>query len=742
MVRYPLHAGKKPAYSAPMRRHIAAVLILSAACTYQRPAPRTTMTWPALDAKPLTDAAETYNFKLGRPVPLAVTPDGAVLFRRTPPRSFAADLYELDTKTGQVRTLLSVNNAEEELSDAEKARRERSRTATRGVVDIDVSASGDIVMVPMGPVVHLIHRTGPLQKRGRTLGEAYDPHLSPDGEHVAFVRGGDLWIVDTNGSGTPRQLTKHPDGVEHGVADFAAQEELGRRRGWWWSPDSKSIVYQTTDTRGMDTIYVADARHPDKAPVAFKYPRAGRPNAKLGLAMVGVDGKDLGTLTWDAQYEYLARVSWQANAPLCIVVLNREQTDLKIVAFENGKATELLHEHDDAWINVPSSRVGFGYSPGSPLWLPDGSAFYWMTEDPGVDGWVVSLYNRDGKAVGPRTETADVRNIVGLDGHDLILEVSGSNALRSRILRNGTAVSTDDGVVTADVENGVLVVQTLRAEGGHRVVAVTHDGKQHELPSVAETPSLVPTTKLESVKLEGRTHYVAVTRPRDFDPAKKYPVILKVYGGPHAQFVDVARDGYVLDQWYADAGFIVVRSDNRGTPYRGRAWERAILKDLITVPLGDQVGALLAVGMKHPELDLTRVGIAGWSFGGYVAALAVLLRPDIFKAGIAGAPVTDWKLYDTAYTERYMREPRNNEAGYTSTSVLTHAAKLSRPLLVVHGITDDNVHFAHTLALIEALYVAGKRAEVITLSSTHMLPDPKLSFAREQQQIDFFRKNL
>jgi dipeptidyl-peptidase-4 len=209
-----------------------------------------------------------------------------------------------------------------------------------------------------------------------------------------------------------------------------------------------------------------------------------------------------------------------------------------------------------------------------------------------------------------------------------------------------------------------------------------------------------------------------------------------------AQFVDVARDGYVLDQWYADAGFIVVRSDNRGTPYRGRAWERAILKDLITVPLGDQVGALLAVGMKHPELDLTRVGIAGWSFGGYVAALAVLLRPDIFKAGIAGAPVTDWKLYDTAYTERYMREPRNNEAGYTSTSVLTHAAKLSRPLLVVHGITDDNVHFAHTLALIEALYVAGKRAEVITLSSTHMLPDPKLSFAREQQQIDFFRKNL
>jgi dipeptidyl-peptidase-4 len=262
------------------------------------------------------------------------------------------------------------------------------------------------------------------------------------------------------------------------------------------------------------------------------------------------------------------------------------------------------------------------------------------------------------------------------------------------------------------------------------------------LPSVAETPSLVPTTALETVDVGGRTHHVAITRPRSFDPKRRYPVILKVYAGPHLQFVDAARDGYVMDQWYADAGFIVVRSDGRGTPHRGRAWERAILKDLITVPLDDQVAALQAIGARHRELDLARVGVTGWSFGGYFATLAVLLRPDVFRAAVAGAPVTDWRLYDTAYTERYMRLPEHNEDGYTHTSALTHAAKLERPLLVIHGITDDNVHFAHTLALIEALYVAGKRAEVITLSSTHMVPDPKLNLAKEQVQIEFFRQHL
>jgi dipeptidyl-peptidase-4 len=272
---------------------------------------------------------------------------------------------------------------------------------------------------------------------------------------------------------------------------------------------------------------------------------------------------------------------------------------------------------------------------------------------------------------------------------------------------------------------------------------IVHRGDQHhELPNVAEQPSLKPTTVFETVEVGGRTHHVSITRPRSFDASHRYPVLLKAYAGPHAITVEIPRDNYVMDQWYADAGFIVVRCDNRGTPRRGRTWERAFLKNLIDVAIEDHVGALEALGKRHHEMDITRVGVAGWSFGGYFATMAVLLRPDIFKAGVAGAPVTDWQLYDTAYTERYMKTPQANPEGYKHTSALTHASKLSRPLLIIHGITDDNVHFAHTLAFIEALYVAGKRAEVITLSATHMVPDPKLNLAREQVQIDFFRQHL
>jgi dipeptidyl-peptidase 4 len=203
-----------------------------------------------------------------------------------------------------------------------------------------------------------------------------------------------------------------------------------------------------------------------------------------------------------------------------------------------------------------------------------------------------------------------------------------------------------------------------------------------------------------------------------------------------------ALDGYVMDQWYADAGFIVVSADGRGTPNRGRSWERVLAGNLIEAPLEDQVAILQAIGARYRELDLTRVGVFGWSFGGYVAVMSVLLRPDVFAAAVAGAPVTTWAFYDTAYTERYMKTPQRNPGGYEATSALARAAKLSRPLLVIHGITDDNVHFAHTLAVIEALYVAGKRAEVITLSATHMVPDPKLNLAREKVQVEFFRDHL
>lgn len=707
--------------------------------------------WPKLDDKLLTDAAATFNWRLGVPAPLAITRDGAVLFRRTPPRDFSSDLYELGAD-GTLRTLATAQDllgaAEDHLSDAEKARRERTRTATRGVVDADVSEDGATVLVPLGGKFHLIDRAGgPAGTSRRTVidpgGPAYDPHLSPDGTQVAFVRDGDLWLASSGGP--PRQLTHHADGFEYGVADFAAQEELGRTRGFWWSPDGKQIVFQRSDVRQIETLYVADARHNDRPPVPFRYPRAGTPNAIVSLGVIDLRSPgELRWLTWDhPRYEYLVSVQWEPHAPLSALVVDRDQQNAALLTFDPSASGDLipgrpiLTEHDDAWLNL---------GRGAPRWLDDGSGFLWMSEASGQ--WQLERRAADGARIRALT-TPDfgLRGLVGADPQGAIV-IASTEPTRQDVWRvplDGGApvrLSDGDGVAGASrAKHGTVIIETLLAGGGRKSVVITPAGRR-TLPSAAERPGLVSTTVLETVTLDGRTHHVAITRPRAFDPAHRYPVLLKVYGGPNSVMVEDNRDGYVMDQWYADAGFIVVRADGRGTPNRGRAWERAIWKDLITIPLADQVAALQAVGARHRELDLARVGVFGWSFGGYFAAMAVLLRPDVFKAAVAGAPVTDWSLYDTAYTERYMKPPAANPDGYRSTSALTHAAKLTRPLLVIHGITDDNVHFAHTLALIEALYIAGKRAEVITLSATHMVPDPKLNLAREQVQVDFFRQHL
>ena len=496
----------------------------------------------------------------------------------------------------------------------------------------------------------------------------------------------------------------------------------------------------------VDTIYVADARHHDKPPVPFKYPRAGHANAIVDLGMIDAAGGEPRWLTWDvAALPYLARVVWTKSTRVpTIVVLAREQQDLAVLELDLASAAwkPLVTEHDDAWVELP--RAGsLGYAEGTPLWT-SADSFLWQTERHGA--WTLEARDRAGHVRPLTTPDFGLRAIVGVDGDAAIVEASPDPTKQDiwRVPLAGGApqrITAGDGVSSAQLDHGVLIVHTGLHAGGRRIVA-TAGGKSFSLPSVAEEPSLVPTTQIETVALGGRTHYAAITRPRVFDPRKKYPVLLKVYAGPSVTTVEDARDAYVMDQWYADAGFVVVRSDNRGTPHRDRAWKRAVLEDLITVPMTDQVDALHALGARHAEMDLSRVGVFGWSFGGYFSTMAVLLRPDVFACAVAGAPVTDWQLYDTAYTERYMREPSHNVEGYARTSALTHADKLSRPLLVIQGITDDNVHFAHTLALVEALYGAAKYASVITLSATHMVPDPKLALAREQVQVDFFRSHL
>ncbi|HKB36416.1 MAG TPA: S9 family peptidase, partial [Gemmataceae bacterium] len=270
------------------------------------------------------------------------------------------------------------------------------------------------------------------------------------------------------------------------------------------------------------------------------------------------------------------------------------------------------------------------------------------------------------------------------------------------------------------------------------------DGTQvGELPSVAEEPPFKPKAEFGKAVGQARQYEVVVIRPRDFDPKKKYPVIVDVYGGPHHQHVVAAMRNWLLPQWLADQGFIVVAIENRGTPGRRGNWEGAIYQKFGSVPIEDQVEALRALGASFEEMDLKRVGITGWSFGGYMSALAVLKRPDVYKAAVAGAPVTDWEDYDTHYTERYLGLLPEGKKAYEEASLLPLASKLERPLLLVHGTADDNVYFRHTLRLSNALFRAGKDFELLPLPGlTHMVPDPVVTQRLHSRIARFFQTHL
>jgi len=702
---------------------------------------------PPIDAAAIAELAATRSYDLGSPRPVALLPDGDVLFLRTGPRSVVAELYELDGATGDVRKLASAADliaAEDvKLSAAEKARRERTRTSIRGIVGVGTSDDGNTLLIPLGTQVFVLDRRSG-KARALDLGAGYpdDPRLSPDGKRVGFLRDGDLWVAEVAG-GAPRRITRKdgPD-VSNGAAEFVAQEELERTRGYWWSPDAAQLIYQRTDESKVDTLYVSNPGQPDQPPTPFRYPRAGTTNADVRLGIIGARGGKTTWIDWDrTAFPYVRHVQWPAHAPPTLVVMNRAQTEARVLAVEpkTGKTRVLVSESDPAWVNVADG----------PRWMADGKTFLWASDRTGP--WQLEVRAADGAVV----RTIDIPGFEGGvqvddDTGTVWVEAStnptethfGTVDLGSGAYQPMTTAPGVHKVIVAE-KGGTRIVDTQAADGKRSKVAVRRDGTPlAQLPSVAEEAPRLPRVTLETVTVDGRTHHAAIVRPRDFDPARRYPVILQVYAGPGVTTVWNSPRRYFKDQLLADTGFIVVRSDGRGTPRRGRAWERVISRDLISVPMADQVAALQALGASHPELDLDRVGVMGWSFGGYFAAMAVLLRPDVFKAAIAGAPVTDWRFYDTAYTERYMGLPAENAAAYDRTSAVALAERLSRPLLLVHGLTDDNVYIVNTLALAQALFRAGKPHEVLTLGSTHMMTDPAAEAALLTREIAFFREHL
>jgi dipeptidyl-peptidase-4 len=678
--------------------------------------------------------ARTRRFTLGTPRGFRVTPDGTrVLYLRSRGGTDTATcLWSMDVATGDETLLVDpvalLGGAEEDLPPEERARRERTRESAGGVVGYAMDDDGGTISFTLSGRAYVVTAGGEPREL-QTLTPVVDPRVDPTGRRVAYVHEGALRVVDLESTDRPYAEPEGED-VTYGLAEFVAAEEMSRSRGYWWAPDGERLLVARVDNAPVQRWYIADPAHPDREPVVHPYPAAGTANADVRLFVIGLDGSRV-EVSWDREaFEYLAKVAWPAQGPH-VVVQARDQRTVRLLRVDPDTGeTALVHEDTDpAWVELVD---------GVPAW--GGERLYWAAD---VDGWRRLIV--DGKPVTP--DGLQVRGVLSADATG-VLFTGSTEPTEVHVFEwtpaggSGVTQITDEpGVHTATRAGGSYVITSATLDRHGSETTVRRGDAAWPVRSFAVTPSLTPVVRLSRVgERELRT---AVLFPTGHEPgSRRLPVLLDPYGGPHAQRVLSSLRMFYESQWFADQGFAVVVADGRGTPGRGAAWERAVHGDLATPVLEDQVAALHGVAERYPDLDLDRVGIRGWSFGGYLAALAVLRRPDVFHAAVAGAPVTDLSLYDTHYQERYLGRDTSAQP-YRVSSIVDDAPNLRRPLMIIHGLVDDNVVVAHSLRLSSALLAAGRPHTVLPLSGvTHMTPQEVVAENLLHLQVAFLRDAL
>lgn len=605
----------------------------------------------------------------------------------------------------------------ENLSAAERARRERLRESGAGITSFSSDKDFNSVVFPLSGQLWHVTLDGKPNRIG-DFESVVDPRLSPDGKLVAFSDGPDFVVASIDGQEVFRQKSEG-EYITYGLVDFIAAEELGRYRGHWWSPDSKQILIERNDETEVDIRWIADPTFPESAARPHKYPSAGTKNSKVDLLVVDLETKTAVPLEWDkTAFEYLGQVSW-GKSGIHISVLNRSQTELRGYTMESAKLKEMYRLTDQSWLDADT---------GFPALKPSGEIF--TKED------------------AQRISGIEPHSLVNLDEHGFVIghynEPWQYQFSKFDFASNRTAYSLADGYAGGvfDGEYGVVIQHSLMEPTAKYLV--TRNGESiYEIKSFAELPSVLAKPVISAVTERNLPSAVFFPDGHQLG-SHKLPVVVSIYGGPHHSEVIAATAPFAADQWLANQGYAVVVIDNAGTPGKGSAWEREVKHDLTEVILQDQVNGLKAIFDKYPnDMDSNRVGINGWSFGGYLSALAVLDRPDVYHAAWAGAPVTDWRLYDTAYTERYLGNPNDNPEIYDQQSLIKKAGKLSRPLTLIHGLADDNVLAAHSLQLSGALLAAGKPHNFIPLAGvSHMTPQVEITKNLMLLMRDFFDANL
>ncbi|OUL31489.1 S9 family peptidase [Nostoc sp. RF31YmG] len=697
---------------------------------------------PAAHAEKLTLQAITGPLPLSGPTLMKpqVAPDGSrvTFLRGKETDRNQLDLWEYDIASGQTRLLVDskvVLPGGEALSDEEKARRERQRIAAfSGIVDYQWSPDAHALLFPLGGELYLydLGKQGSAAVRQLTHGEGFatDPKISPKGGYVSFVRDRNLWVIDL-ASGKQVQLTR--DGSEtigNGVAEFVADEEMDRHTGYWWAPDDSAIAFARIDESPVPVQkrYEVYADHTDV--VAQRYPQAGQPNARVQLGTLAPKAGakphwvDLGK----NPDIYLARVDWRDAQRLTFQRQSRDQKQLALVedTLATGRQRVLATETSATWVPLhdnlrflkdgrflwASERSGFEH-----LYIAseDGASMTALTSGEWIVDDVLAVDEAAGRVYFAGTKDSPLqKNVyaVPLAGGAVqrLSKVDGTHA--ASFARNAS-VYVDNWSNTATPPQ----IELFRADGTKIATLLKNDLSDPQHPYAKYRQAQRPVEFGTLTAADGRTelHY-SLIKPEHFDPKKRYPVMVFVYGGPAAQTVTdawAAKGDALFNQYLAQQGYVVFSLDNRGTPRRGRDFGGALYGRQGTVEVDDQLRGVAWL-KSQPWVDGARIGVQGWSNGGYMTLMLLAKHSEAYACGVAGAPVTDWALYDTHYTERYMNLPAANVAGYQEARIASHLDGLTAKLLLIHGMADDNVLFTNSTSLMSELQKRGTAFELMT----------------------------
>ena len=637
--------------------------------------------------------ARTRRFTLGVPGQFTIGPDAAqILFLRSPAGDDpAACLWALDLATGTERLL------------ADPARLPTGQPGT-GIGAYATDQAVRLAAFALAGGLWTVDVAGGAARRLPARGPVADPRPDPAGQRIAYVSDGTLRVIEADGTGDRLIAAADEPDVTFGIGRDTGYAGPGGMRGYWWAPGGNRLLVARVDTTVVQRWYVGDPAEPGRAPRAERYAAAGTANADVTLWIAGLDGSRT-EARWDrGAFEYVPGAGWDVHGPFAIVH-SRDQCTLRFLGIDetSGKTTVLSEQRDDCWVLLV---------PGAPARTASGA--------------LVSHADRDGTryltvdAVPVTPAGLQLKAVLGTDGDEVLFAASAEptethlwtyragDGLRK--LTAGPAVH--DGVRRA----GTMVHVTRGADRPGGQTAVVRDG-QPPVPvhSLNERPVLDPhVTRLVLGPRELRALLYLPSRHR---PGRsRLAILADPYGGAGHQRVTAERDWrFLLHQWFAEQGFAVLVADGSGTPGRGPDWDREVHGDLYGPVLEDQVTAVQEAARLYPDLDLGRVGIRGWSFGGSLAAWAVLQRPDVFHVAVAGAGVSDQRLYNAYWRERFLGHPDLFPERYEAMSLIRAAPKLTRPLLLIHGLADTNVYPVHTLRLSSALLAAGRPHEVLLL---------------------------